>query len=112
MGWKLSGSTMPNKYMTPSLARAARAILNWSMDDLAERIGVGPTTIRDYENGSRTPHRLTRQALEAAFLEAGIEFLGGAGKVPGLLVHKPELLDNPPPPRNTTKKRKSVSSRK
>ena len=99
MGWKLSGSTMPNKYMTPSLARAARAILNWSMDDLAEKIGVGPTTIRDYENGSRQPHRLTRQALETAFSEEGIEFIGGPGKVPGLLVHRTELLDNPPPPR-------------
>ena len=90
---------MATKHMTPSLSRAARAILNWSMEDLAKLIGVGITTVRDYENGSRAPRKLTILAIAAAFHDEGIEFVGGEGQVPGILVHRPELLNNPPPQR-------------
>jgi transcriptional regulator with XRE-family HTH domain len=85
--------------MTPSLARAARAILNWSMADLAKRIEVGIGTVRDYENCSRMPRKLTLLAIAGAFRDEGIEFVGGEGRLPGVLVHRPELLANPPPPR-------------
>jgi transcriptional regulator with XRE-family HTH domain len=90
---------MATEHMTPSLARAARAILNWSMEDLAKRIEIGVTTVRDYENGTREPRKLTRMAIAAAFHDEGIEFVGGEGRLPGLLVHPPELLNNPPLPR-------------
>ena len=70
---------MATKHMTPSLSRAARAILNWSMEDLAKLIGVGITTVRDYENGSRAPRKLTILAIAAAFHDEGIEFVGGEG---------------------------------
>ena len=97
---------MTNQHMTPSLARAARAILNWSMSDLAERASVAPTTIRDYENGTREPHRLTRDAIAKVFHDEGVEFLGGPDQTPGLLVHRPELLNNPPPQREKRKAKK------
>jgi transcriptional regulator with XRE-family HTH domain len=97
---KRSAAPKKNQHMTPSLSRAARAVLNWSMSDLAERSSVAPTTIRDYENGSREPHRLTRDAIAKVFWEEGLEFLGGKNQVPGLLVHRAELLNNPPPPRS------------
>jgi transcriptional regulator with XRE-family HTH domain len=89
-------------HMTPSLARAARAILNWSMEDLAERSGVSPATIRGYENGSagerpRGMNKVNKVALARAFLEAGVEFIDVPA--PGLIVHRPELLNNPPPAR-------------
>ena len=91
-----------DEHMTPSLARAARAVLNWSMEDLAERSGVSPATVRDYENGSfkqrvRGMNRASLMALARAFIDAGIEFTGG--DTPGLIVRRAELLDNPPPPR-------------
>jgi transcriptional regulator with XRE-family HTH domain len=98
---------MRNEHMTPSLARAARAILNWSMNDLAEKTGVASTTIRDYENGTRETTRPNKAALASAFFEAGIEFLGGEGQTPGLLVHRAELMLNPPAPRPRTGKAKS-----
>jgi transcriptional regulator with XRE-family HTH domain len=94
---RLSRPTMSDEHMTPALARAARAILKWSMEDLAGRTEVSITTVRDYENGSRRPHRLTARAFAKAFREEGIEFVGGADEVPGLRVHRPELLDCQPP---------------
>jgi transcriptional regulator with XRE-family HTH domain len=97
---------MKNEHMTPSLARAARAILNWSMKDSARITGIAETTVRDYENGSRQPHHLTWRALAEAYYSQGIEFVGGPDQVPGLLVHRAELLDNPPPPRQRRKTKK------
>ena len=88
-----------NEHMTPSLARAARAILNWSMADLAWRTGVAATTIRNYESGKRGTTRVNRAAIATAFLEEGIEFLGGDASAPGLILRRPELLSNPPPSR-------------
>lgn len=79
--------------MKPALARAARAILGWTMEDLARRSRVAKSTVQDYENGKRTPNRLTRFAFATAFEEAGIEFIGGDEKAPGILVHRSELLD-------------------
>ena len=91
---------MSDEHMTPALARAARAILKWSMEDLAARVEVSVTTVRDYENGSRRPHRLTARAFAKAFREEGIEFVGGADEAPGLRVHRRELLDSRPPRRS------------
>lgn len=90
---------MLNEHMSPSLARAARAILNWSMADLARRTGVAATTIRNYESGKRGTTKVNRAAIATAFFEAGIEFLGGDIQLPGLLLRRPELLSNPPPAR-------------
>jgi transcriptional regulator with XRE-family HTH domain len=88
-----------NEHMTPSLARAARAILNWSMTDLAQRTGVAATTIRNYESGKRGTTRVNRATIAAAFREEGIEFIGGEQSRPGLVLTRPELLNNPPPQR-------------
>lgn len=100
-----SGRKMINEHMTPSLSRAGRAILNWSMEDLAERAGVAVSTIRDYENGSRTPIRLTFKSIAEAFGEEGIEFVGGEGAKPGLRLQREELADNPPPRRKAPRKK-------
>ena len=99
---RYAGAMSVDGHMTPSLARAARAVLNWSMEDLAERSGVSPATVRDYENGSfkqrvRGMNRASLMALARAFIDAGIEFTGG--DTPGLIVRRAELLDNPPPSR-------------
>jgi transcriptional regulator with XRE-family HTH domain len=103
---------MSADYMTPSLSRAARAILNWSMEDLAEKTGVASTTIRDYENGTRETTRVNRAALVAAFAGAGIEFAGGEGQTPGLLVRRAELLNNPPPPKAGRRKKRGAAPEK
>jgi transcriptional regulator with XRE-family HTH domain len=66
--------------------KAARSLLGWSQDDLAERSGVSKPTIGRLESqdgetlGGRQE---TGAALVAALEEAGIEFIqengGGAG---------------------------------
>lgn len=97
----------PEQNMTPSLARAARAILNWSMGDLAAVCGVSVETIGNYENGSfkRRPrgiNKVNKVAMARAFGDAGIEFIDQPG--PGLIVRRPELLDNPPKSRPSARK--------
>ena len=40
--------------ITPSQIRAARALLNWSQEQLAKAAGLGLSTIRDYERERRS----------------------------------------------------------
>jgi len=62
-----------NERMSPEQCRAARAWLGWSQQDLAKRAKVGLSTVKDFENGSRTPIAnnlgAMQQALEAADME-------------------------------------------
>ncbi|WP_294534326.1 helix-turn-helix transcriptional regulator [uncultured Rhodoblastus sp.] len=63
--------------------RAARALLDWSREQLAEASKVGLRTIVDFERGAREPRELTKDALCRALQAAGVEFIpengGGAG---------------------------------
>lgn len=61
--------------ITGSQLRAARALLDWTQDDLAAKSGVAAQTIRLFEAGSRQPYRQTLDELQSALEDAGIEFL-------------------------------------
>jgi transcriptional regulator with XRE-family HTH domain len=70
--------------LTPAQCRAARALLDWTQERLAERAGVSRSTVRGFETGQHELHRGTatviRQALEAAgvvLIEADAD--GGPG---------------------------------
>lgn len=65
--------------MSPEQCRAARAWLEWSMDDLATRAHVSNSTIRDYEAGRRTPIQNNLDAIRRALESEGIVFTGEAG---------------------------------
>ena len=54
--------------------RAARALLNWSQEDLARRSKVAKKTIADFERGVTQPRAQTLTRI-SAFDTAGIEFL-------------------------------------
>ena len=71
--------------ITGSQLRAARALLDWTQDDLAERSGVTPQTIRLFEAGNRRPHAQTIDRLQSALEDAGIEFLTSDAAVGVLL---------------------------
>lgn len=58
----------------PSLLRAARALLNWSQKDLAERSGISDVSIINFENEKRTPHQNTLDKIKQSFELAGISF--------------------------------------
>jgi transcriptional regulator with XRE-family HTH domain len=70
--------------LTPAQCRAARALLDWTQERLAEQAGVSRSTMRGFETGQHELHRGTatviRQALEAAgvvLIEADAD--GGPG---------------------------------
>lgn len=67
------------RMMTPEQCRAARALLNWTQQQLADAAGVGTVTIRQFENGRTTPQRWNLHALERALETAGVEFTDGSG---------------------------------
>jgi transcriptional regulator with XRE-family HTH domain len=66
--------------ITAAQIRAARALLGWKRQELAEASGVPHSTIADYERG-RTSSMLTENMgkMVAAFAKAGVEFTD-AGK--------------------------------
>ena len=60
--------------MTPEQCRSGRAWLAWSQDDLAKAAQVGLSTVKDFENGKRTPIVATQKAIQVALEDAGIGF--------------------------------------
>lgn len=63
--------------------RAARGLIGWSQQELAEKAGVGRATIADFESGKREPYSTTVTKLMETLEAAGLEFIpengGGAG---------------------------------
>jgi transcriptional regulator with XRE-family HTH domain len=63
--------------MTPAQCRAARALLDWNQEKLAEMARVSVVTVRNYENGKIAPHRATLDVMRRALEAAGVEFTNG-----------------------------------
>jgi len=68
--------------ISPEQCRAARALLNWTQAELAERVSISAVSIRAFEKGGEMRDsnlKLLRMTFEAA----GITFIpengGGAG---------------------------------
>lgn len=78
--------------LTASQCRAARALLAWSQDQLAEASQVAKATIANFELGKRTPYDRTlgdlRQSLEAA----GVQFIAENGGGAGVRLAKPAAV--------------------
>ena len=70
--------------ITPTLSRAARVLLGWNQDDLAEHSSVGINTIRMFEGSKSKPHKSTVRLLTETFEKAGIEFIEENGGGPGV----------------------------
>ena len=63
----------------PRQIRAARALLNWSQDDLASASGIARSSIKNIENDITTARKDTICDIQTAFEAAGIEFIPGSG---------------------------------
>ncbi len=58
--------------LTPMQCRAARALLDWTQQELADIAQVSRATVRDFEQGKHDAHRSTECMIREALLEAGI----------------------------------------
>jgi transcriptional regulator with XRE-family HTH domain len=64
------------KRILSSQVRAARALIGWSQEVLAEASGVSISTIRDFESGRRDASPENLQAMRKALQQrGGVEFL-------------------------------------
>ena len=69
--------------------KAGRVMLGWSAQELAERAGVGPVTVRRYELMQGVPSGNSRilLKLQTTLESAGIEFTGDPLKNPGVTLN-------------------------
>ena len=74
--------------VTAAQCRAARGLLDWSQQELADRAGLGIVTIRQIEADITDPRRATLVVLKQAFERAGIEFIDQNGGGPGVRIRK------------------------
>ena len=75
--------------ITSAQCRAARGLLSWSQQDLADRAGVAIMTIHHFEKEGSEPRRATLEVIKRAFEKAGVEFIDENGGGPGLRLRKP-----------------------
>ena len=78
--------------ISSSQLRAARAMLNWSASDLADKAGASRNTIQRLEQMDGVPASRTQTLMEIkrVFEEAGLEFIGTPDNGPGVRF-KPKL---------------------
>jgi transcriptional regulator with XRE-family HTH domain len=69
--------------ISASQCRAARGLLDWSQQELADRAKVGIVTVRQLEAGAHQPRRATLDVVRRCLEAAGVAFIeengGGAG---------------------------------
>jgi predicted transcriptional regulator len=76
----------------PEQCRAARALLDWSQQDLARRAKVARKTVADFELRQVTPYARTLRDVVEAFESAGISFVAAEENISGPGVRlKPSL---------------------
>ncbi len=74
--------------ITPSQCRAARGLLDWTQQELADAARIGVATVRLFEGEAAESRRATLAVLRRAFELAGVEFIEENGGGPGLRLRK------------------------
>jgi DNA-binding XRE family transcriptional regulator len=75
--------------ITPRQIRAARALLGWSQQQLADKAIVSFNALARLERGEVDPRMSTLMAVNKALTEAGIEFLAADVKGEGVRLASP-----------------------
>jgi len=73
--------------ISSSQVRAAKALLRWSGEELANRSGISLSTIRRVEGANGIPEAQnikTIMAIKKALEDAGVEFIGSPDDCPGV----------------------------
>jgi transcriptional regulator with XRE-family HTH domain len=76
--------------LTGAQMRAARALIRWTVEDLAKAANVGVMTVRRGEAADGTPTMLANNlaAIRAALEAAGVEFIPPNGSGAGVRLRK------------------------
>ena len=74
--------------VTGAQCRAARGLLDWSQQDLADKAQIGIVTVRQLEAGTGKPRRATVEVVRRALEAAGVEFIDENGGGPGVRLRK------------------------
>jgi transcriptional regulator with XRE-family HTH domain len=67
--------------ISPVQCKAARALLAWNQQELAQRAQLGVSTIADFERGKRTPTEGNIEAMVKAFAASDVSFLDGGVQI-------------------------------
>lgn len=70
--------------LLPEQCRAARGLLNWTQERLAQYAGVSRSTIKDFECNRHALHRSSEYLLLGAFQKHGVKFLFEKDAGPGV----------------------------
>lgn len=73
--------------LTPEACRAGRALLGWSMRDLAERAGVSLGAVNRLEGGETASRGTTADKIAAAFVAEGVELVATEDRTGAVLIY-------------------------
>ena len=76
------------KDITPGQCRAARALLDWTLERLAEACGLPKQTLVRFERRQTSPRVTTHEAIRAALEAAGVDFIPENGGGPGVRLRR------------------------
>jgi transcriptional regulator with XRE-family HTH domain len=74
--------------LTASQCRAARGLLDWTQQELADAARIGVATVRQFEGEATEPRQATLAVLRRALELAGVEFIDENGGGPGLRLRR------------------------
>jgi predicted transcriptional regulator len=77
--------------ITARQIRAARALLGWSQQQLADKAIVSLNAVTRIERGKVDSRLSTLKAIEKALIKAGIEFIPAGEKGEGVRLVSPKL---------------------
>lgn len=63
-----------SKILTPEMCRAARALLGWSQQDLANHAGIALKSVSKFESAVEPLSVKIRERLHSTFQESGLAF--------------------------------------
>jgi DNA-binding XRE family transcriptional regulator len=88
---------MKNHWLSGGQIRAARALLRWSTEDLAQHASLGLNTIKRAEakDGKTSLTAANELAIRRACESAGVEFIDENGGGPGVRMRKRQLKRQP-----------------
>jgi transcriptional regulator with XRE-family HTH domain len=81
--------------INPSQCRAARGLLDWTQQELADAARIGVATVRLFEGNGAESRHATLTVLRQAFESAGVEFIDENGGGPGVRLRKRQRAKQP-----------------